>query len=162
VQQQQQKAAEKKPDDKSGPQISVQELIESATKPLRDELAALKAAPQALEKERRGYDAREDYIRTTAKNFPAELARKLLPATDDRAVLEKAGADMERMMDGVLKQMVASGRMKWVDVGGGARDGGNSPADFIANPPKQTPANATPQQLLASDLQPSGNQQRQR
>lgn len=147
-----QKQPEQKPPDEKTPPVEKKTEtgnVNDELAALRKEVEELKKNPQKLEAERRAYDKREDYIRTNCQKFPATLMRKILPVTEDAKLLDAARADFQQDWENTVKM----NNIKIPDVGGAARDGGNAPE--AQQQQQQLPKNPTPQQMLASDLEPS-------
>jgi hypothetical protein len=101
------------------------DAIRDLLKPLADDVAKMKSGENTREAARRAEDAREQFIRENGGSVPPQLLRKLLPATEDRNALGKAGQEINGYIKSIIAAGVAAGRLRYVDLGGSV--GGESP-----------------------------------
>lgn len=119
--------------------------VEQANRPLLDKIKNLEAGDASRETQRHVEDVREDYLRGKMDDLPREIARKMMPATKDPALLAKAEQDLRGMFNAWYTQVHRKNATDF----GGHKDGGTpvsqSPLTLVNDP-----RNA--QQLLADAL----------
>lgn len=83
--------------------------VAAATKPLNERLEQMSKAGAQTEAARRGEDARNELLRALGDGVPAEIYRQLLPATTDKAELQRAADRLREQTHGWINRMIQSG-----------------------------------------------------
>lgn len=107
---------------------AIQGLIEQAVKPYADQLQQLQGSEDQRNARRRAVDARDDFIRDSLPDYPKEIFRQLLPATEDKAVLHKAAQGVLDGLMGWVRNMARGGNF-WMDQQGQLQFGKNIGGD---------------------------------
>lgn len=124
---------------------------------LRERLAQVEERESAFQAQRQAISATDDFIRDRCVGVPGELARKFLPVTADKAVLERDGQKLNALLSEYVKSEVKAGRIQYVNIGGSA--GGRAPGSFggggggmpvTALPPMEE---KNPAKMIAAGLQ---------
>jgi hypothetical protein len=102
-------------------------------KTLEQRLAQLEAKAGETTKRREAEDAMTDFLRSGEnENIPMGLLKKYVTPSTNKDAMRKQVAEVNQHLQSFIKNEVARGRLRWVDIGSGG-GGGNAPAANMAS-----------------------------
>jgi hypothetical protein len=93
-------------------------MIAKEVKPLTERLESIAKGEGTREAQRRGEDSRDDFIRNYMPDFPRDIVRQLLPATEDKQALAKAAKSIDTAFKEFVQLHARRGLIRFVNLGG--------------------------------------------